>query len=641
MAKSKLKIGIVTAAGIILFTFLFLNLYKNYWGIIPNVWFEDWNAPTDYSETLVIASLKGARQYGFGYNYGLMGGYVKQIGLQGILLRIVDLAFRSQDLPLDVFRGGFVSAFCILILYFMYWSWTEFGIGAAIGLYLGTFFNSWIIASCHNLYWAGFTFLIPFLWMLAFSRKDERSIKKHSLKKYFLISFLTIFIRAACGFEMISAVMVSAEVPIIYYALKNKWDKKLFYKRFIAIAGGAFAAFIATLFVNLMQQTLYFSSISEAIKNLVYTVSKRTGIFEISVAPIFQESLEASKLSVLYRYFTDGKPLLGNFHMNVISLFFVIVTVSCFIGSQYSVTIERNRRKLQALGGALWISFLGPLSWYILAAPHSYIHTSINYFLWSYPFLLIGCMLCGCIISMLFFDWKVQIKRSCKIWLPTLALILLYFHMDNYKVGERYLKIVPENGILVESNSYINLYYYDNCLYYMAPVGNQEMPFFLHFYADDPQEFFVNQYGFINNDFHFNDQELKTYAWEDTKIARVSLNKEYKVDSISTGQYDELGQKWECEFSLLDVITPPKTLTPYDMSDNHWINGISNDGTCILTDSYDMSLIYLKNKLLKTVSGEKVKVLNVEKQGNWYHFILDKAVNPSDGYPNHFEVTDE
>lgn len=219
--RRKNKKVILCMVGIALFLLLFLNLNFNFFNLLPEKWFNSWQA--DLSEQIVIDSLLGARQHGFGYSYCLMGSYVKQIGLQGIFLRIIDALLPMKMLPISLFKGIFVSFFCVIVLYLIYWSWREFGIGAAIALYLGVFFNRWIIASAANLYWAVFTFLLPFLCMLALCKHEEKQMKEFSCRIFFIVSFISIFIRAACGFEMISTVMISVEVPIFYYAVKNNW----------------------------------------------------------------------------------------------------------------------------------------------------------------------------------------------------------------------------------------------------------------------------------------------------------------------------------------------------------------------------------------------------------------------------------
>jgi hypothetical protein len=45
-----------------------------------------------------------------------------------------------------------------------------------------------------------------------------------------------------------------------------------------------------------------------------------------------------------------------------------------------------------ALGAALVVGFLAPMSWFILAKPHSYVHPQMNFVLWYLPFGLLAAV---------------------------------------------------------------------------------------------------------------------------------------------------------------------------------------------------------------------------------------------------------
>ncbi len=53
------------------------------------------------------------------------------------------------------------------------------------------------------------------------------------------------------------------------------------------------------------------------------------------------------------------------------------------------------------------ISILAPLSWYVLAKGHSYIHINICYVLWSIPFAILVVVL----VSALFVEVSSKVLR--------------------------------------------------------------------------------------------------------------------------------------------------------------------------------------------------------------------------------------
>lgn len=381
----------------ILFVTLFLDFYSNCWGIIPKNWFEVWQKD---SEQLVINSLEKAKVYGFWYNYGLLGDYHQQIGLQGIFLRVINIIIAPSSIPLQLYYGLFVGIFCVLVCYLIYWSWLEFGICSGIFLYFCVLFNRWLIVSVKNLYWTSFLFLLPFVCMLILCKRDEK--KKANKSLFLFVPLITIFLKAACGFEMISTVMVSMEMPVFYYAIKNQWSTYTIITKFLLSFMGAMLAFLSTLIVNFLQQTFLLSSFKKAFDNIIYTISKRTGAFNVKVGEIYQESLNASKISVIDNYFRKGEPIFGNMHMLSISIFLAGLTVfSC------KTYLRKKNIKLKSLCICMWLSFLAPLSWLVLATPHSFIHRDINYIAWSYPCLLLAAIWTGGIL-----DYFLKLKTE-------------------------------------------------------------------------------------------------------------------------------------------------------------------------------------------------------------------------------------
>lgn len=621
------------------FLALFLNYTSNAFGIVDMGWFNDWQLD---SEGLVTRSLQKAIDNGIGYEYGLLDNYPQQIGLQGMFFRVIDLILNRTTVPVGFLHNLTVFILCTILFVFLYWAKREFGLFSAVIGFIVLFFNKWMIVTARNLYWVTFTQLLPFLSILLLARRTEKTVEGYL---FGIVAFITIFIKTACGFEMISSVMIAMEVPIFYYAYKDRWEWKIFLKIFFICGLGALLGFLAAMGINFLQQTGYWGSASDALDHFMYTISKRTGMFSsIKVDDSYTASLEAGKWSVLKTYLLSGSPLIGDLHM--ISILFIagIATALSFMGKEYCAGIWADRRKLHGLCIATWVSFLGPASWYILASPHSYIHTTINYFLWSFPCILLVSVLCGSMISRSYVDHRTAANKVAVCSTAVCFVLVTYFYVDSCKVGRTYLKQVQEDGKQIENGRYADLYYYDENLYYLIPKNHVGERIFLHLYTAEGSAEFANEWGFVNRDFAFADRELKTPFWEETKIARIPLDMDYSISDVETGQFTGTGREWETSFSLADYIEMPSQIVPDSLTDGNWTNGVmANGGTeygtrLLMKAENELTLHLLEGRTLRSESGKTVYVKQVLKQGDWIHLILDGTVDASDGYPHAFYV---
>lgn len=635
--KAILKKTIFFILILFLFFLLAINYYNNAFKIVDSSWFKTWQSD---SEELVTSSVTNALTSGFWYNYGLLGEYTNQIGLQGMLFQLVGTWLNWSRVHIGILHVGNVLILCVLLFVYLEWVRREFNFFTALLVYFTLFYNNWLIVSARNLYWVIYTFILPFICLLALLHLEEKKRIQLSCKSLFCVIFITIFIKCACGFEMISTVMISMEIPIIYYAYKNEWSKKQFVRRFGMAGIAAISAFICAVIINLIQQTFYFNSFIKAIEQFLYTVSKRTGLFNIKVAEINQRSLEVSKWSILETYMSDGKPIIGNMHMDELCLLFLIATVLCFIAQKYSLTIDKNRRKLLSLSLALWVSYLGPISWYILASGHSSIHTTINYMLWSLPYLIIGFSLLFTVTLYLASDlWN---KYPFVLKAGVLGIIIgciIYFYLNSCYAGMKYFNMVRNEGVLLSKNTYMDLYYYKQTLFYISDKNFTDAKVFLHIFPveSDRKKLKNTSVTFDNKDFTFDINELKLPFWNHSKLAKVNLNTGYMIHELATGQYTSNETLWEYKCGLIELESPPTTIQPVKLSDRNWQHGIKRDGSVILLEA-DINHAFLENASVQLVDGQIVPIKGIEFDGRYTHIILEKYIDSVNGFPSTLNV---
>jgi hypothetical protein len=220
----------------------------------------------------------------------------------------------------------------------------------------------------------------------------------------FLVSLLVMFfvvLKAAMGYEFISTILLSTLCPLIYFAVKNSWSREKILSRCALVGIFGLLGFVAAISLHVYQLTLESGDTGQAISIIQDRVLTRTHDDpENYVDTPYYESQKASACSIIfYEYLLRG----GTFRVKIPYLLWVIVFI--FISfkvykDKYQLPeLKRSNPVINALIITTWFSILAPLSWFVLAKSHSYIHTDINIILWHLPFMIFGFALLGYILS--------------------------------------------------------------------------------------------------------------------------------------------------------------------------------------------------------------------------------------------------
>ena len=613
MKNKKIYVGIGI---IVLFLLLWSNYTANLWGGVDEEWFRSWQAD---SEELVLTRIDNIKEYGIFYKAGLLGDYTSQIGLGGTFYGILSLLFHIDDNVVFLY-GINVFFLCLVLFYILKWVYEEFGTLTAILTYVFLFYNEWIIVSARNLYWVTFTFFLPFICSLYFLKKEERT-GDCSLKQWSIIAFVLIFIRASCGFEMISLVMINLEAPLFYYAFKNRMEKGRFFKRFLSIGTVAILAFVVCMLIHTIQLGFYFEGdFKNAVAVKLNNVGYRTGAFvnSNSYSGIMRTSLEASKLDVLETYFNDGRPLLFNLHMNSISYICGISLLMCGASEHFWPNIAKLRRKLIALVILIMVCFLGPLSWYILASAHSYIHVTINYMLWSMPtVILITVLFSKIIIEVIKEAWKRH-QRSCYIAIGTILIIIGYFYIDITKLGTQYLNYFQTDGYLMLENQYVEAYIMEKDLYLVMDKEYSDIFLNCEIYTEDS----LKMQEPVLKSFKLGDSEIKTPFWTKKKIA-VLPEISNQGDFIKINQKIEETIVWE---GLIDIKVPDK-IKVANLTDEYRTNGYHNWQSYFLAEPLANNEFIVGRKLILP-DGKTAEVIDCVLITPYQYIFVDIDLSP-------------
>ncbi|PLR90768.1 hypothetical protein [Bacillus sp. T33-2] len=412
---------------------LTLGFFYNFWNTADESWFE---SHQKYSESLVIGRMVTAKEEGIASNSMLLGEYSNipsgsghpqdqyrlfgksleggeyttyngQIGLQGTVFSIIG-KYTNFKPGNTIILFNLITSFIFssLLSIIIIWVSREFGFVSSLFVLFSIVCSQWLIVFGRNLYWVFWTMYLPFIVSLILLQLEDCGRKYSHVISFFSIYF-AVMLKCVNGYEYISTVLVAMVTPYVYYAYSRGWKFKKMSGRIMVVGAASLLAFFSTIAVHIYQLSLRFGSIQKGIDSILYDVAKRTHGSSDKVEEVYRASLEVDLFAVIMTYL--DVPLFGGVSSWGKSIVIVVIfIIASFIGyflQKYSPTIYKEKKKLIALVLMVWFSFFAPLSWYILAKGHSYIHIHMNPVLWHLPFTLLGFALVGKVVGLFFMDY--------------------------------------------------------------------------------------------------------------------------------------------------------------------------------------------------------------------------------------------
>lgn len=342
------------------------------------------------SEDLVIGAIdiadKGEKTY---YKFGLYGTdrfpYIGQYGLQGKFFSSLTGAFTfDQTLFIGRMLCGYLAAavFSGIVMLIK----KKYNFLMAVCFFATFWLSPWVVCFARNMYWVEFTWFLPMLAGLFCSI----FIKKRWCRiTSYVAAFFTIFIKSLCGYEYISCVMLGLiaflVVDLLYSIFtKDKANAILLLKTIIIMGVCAVLAFVAALLMH--AQIRGSGDIVKGLKSIYdYEVMKRISINADSSLfdhPLLKESLEASLSDVFKRYYLFSTDII----LGIPGKLFTLITVLPI----FSFIYQWIKKDINLHEVFLYIVlFITCISWFVLAKPHSYVHTPLNFVLWYFGFVQI------------------------------------------------------------------------------------------------------------------------------------------------------------------------------------------------------------------------------------------------------------
>lgn len=353
--------------------------------------------------------------------------YKSQFGLQVKLFSVLNL---DDSRKVEILHS--ITAFLMsLVVAGMFWFvWRDFSLLPAT-VFAGVFiFSPWVVVFARNLYWVSFTWFLPLFITMWLSSGLYDSRKRIYLMSALL--FLAYLIKLLCGYEYVTTIFIATCVPIVYFGLKSNYELKRIIHVIIFNFGALLLSFSLALYIH--ATSIKENGASSGFAHIYLTAKKRISSAnpeelakqvcdgDSECETVMIASLVSNPVDVVKRYFfvPDFFPWLSrynhnfeertvlknsilsgkysNFHdaynsigfIGVINVFISVIISSLskfgfiIFAAVSFLAIKNSTRSIQV---AATISLLAPLSWFLSAKGHSYIHYHMNYVLWYLPFV--------------------------------------------------------------------------------------------------------------------------------------------------------------------------------------------------------------------------------------------------------------
>lgn len=299
--------------------------------------------------------------------------YVSSFGLQAIIFKFLGeklhitsiIYFRLLCQIIEILCLSLVLVEIILVFY------KRFNKSVLMALWLGFSFTYILAKFAPSVYWNIWIMLIPFL----ISSKYMLDKESHLFMSKFLLFLglgLSFLFKMLFGYEWITTLVLSAMIPLLWDGENIVIKNRLIL--FIQVGITAILSFILSLLLwwwQLGSDAFYSAFISDLVRWVLVFVSHNN----VQGAEIYVTGVSANVFSVIMNLLLYPDYFISFGFYFIITVFFII----SYLNKKYIV------KDIKVLQKVIVISLVAPLSWFILAKSHSYVHAYLNYILWLIP----------------------------------------------------------------------------------------------------------------------------------------------------------------------------------------------------------------------------------------------------------------
>lgn len=430
--KFSRKMVISTAAVMLSVILLTLGFDHNAWGVVGEKKFETFQ---NDSESLVMARMVASRQYGLTSYGALMGWgdadplnlknndyqhqydvyfasgnfhaysvYKSQTGFQAFFFSLLDrLSPLTPKWNLRLFRGLLALLLALTLSFFILWVYREFGWFAALIVFVTTLLSPWITLFGRNLLYFTWAFYLPMVLTAFYLAWEKRNGKESNKVLGWLVLAAVSFKCLFDGYDFIIPSLAMVFIPLVYYAIYDKWNIRRFITRAVIVAVACSGGVMIGILMLAFQLSFVDGSFSAGLADVFLTLGRRTYGDPSLYPAVYADSLKANPLSVLATYlFNDYVLAFVNLHFFDLILVAAIFTIIYTAVDKFIKLNLPDKNRAYALMGATWVSVLSPISWFVIFKGQAYVHTHTNYLAWYMPFTFFAFALCALIVQNIF-----------------------------------------------------------------------------------------------------------------------------------------------------------------------------------------------------------------------------------------------
>ncbi|MBJ2289909.1 hypothetical protein JFT44_08120 [Pseudomonas sp. MF5691] len=564
--------------------------------------------------------------------------YQSHYGIQGAFFLWLHDTFNIDDVDglqfvNSIFFSLVIAALSVLFIRVYDWKF-------ALVFFFVMVTSPWVVSFARNMYW------VPFLWFLPAVLSSMLYLAKRPLIKGLLLVgvFFSVFIKSLAGYEYLSTITIFAcSVFIVGPFFRTESVNYAYNVRMAALVfATCVVGFLCALVIHAEMRG---DSVASGLMNILeQDVKKRTYGDPAAFDPILRESLTASVVDVIRKYWFDWKtPLFFGIPAYLLSF----ATIFFLVGFCYSFF----RKKGFDLKPMVLIVFflLCPMSWYVLAKGHSFVHTQLNYVLWYFGFM--QALVYGVIVYLLIIGADAyRFLRGLGVkgmviaaLLPCLLVLVGMFlsareldkeqdrifesSVDSFDVGADFTVILSKSKELI--------FFKKDCA--AADLNNT---FFVHAYPEKSESHTGMNSGFLNLDFKMPSSSkgkkwLSKYYGSCTAVVELPP---YSLGKLDVGQYTlpDVVIIWKESLSLAGKYYSG-SVTPFNLTDGNWLDGIFRFNAAFFVENNFVNRQSLKvgDNLLLGGSGKR-EILRIDYSAEYISVFLDgEPLNPAlDGYPN-------
>lgn len=580
--------------------------------------------------------------------------YTSSAGFQGFFYGFTDSLLNAVGMESGkskLFINKLITSFALasLVAFFVVFSFRQFGLFSALTVLLLLTLSQWLVVFSNNLYWMFFLIVLPFFTSLFFLNKESSEQKALSMELLCFAMFIAVLIKSLAGYEYMSTIMIAMVTPFLFFFIRDSWSFKQLVKRVFLVSIAALAGFILAILIHILQLSYFLGGLSKGLNIVWGTVIKRTHGNPDDVHEVYRASLESGTLEVISKYWNgvafDLNSIVGAFgavRFGELIIFSLGVSIATTLLIHHK--FPAKKRLNYAILASIWMSVLAPISWYVLAKGHSYIHTHMNHVLWYVPFLFFVFAYIGFTFD-LFVRLLLRLKPKQRTFIAVSFAVLscaLFFYTAVNSYTKKQSLVNSSKELARAKQDGLSINYNDRDLVFVSSDCGESLAtrFFLHLVPasvellPEPRQ----QYGFDNLDFNWAQNQIAGQSWfvpNDICVAKVSLP-QYPVTGIRTGQYNQDGRLWESHIDLTDMRFATE-VQPFDLTDGNWINGISRNRSGFFVENTfeNRQSLRVGDILVFAHSGERV-VQQITYSNRYINVFVsgDSLSLEADGFPN-------